>query len=132
MSNDLPEVRGMRADSVRGLRVEDLIAATVPATASQWPARDLLSQLPAEVREKALRYFDVYSQRYPRAGRPRASVGEALNAAFPWHRTREGADYWLRVYNDVMGLETITPCVPEVSTNHLTVNTVKLNDFFEY
>ena len=121
---------------IKGLTVEDLMAlsdkATVLATASQWPLRDLLSQLPAEARDKALLYYDVYVARNPGIRARWGTPGEALMAAFPWYRTREGAAYWLDIYRQVTGTETITTSVSMPSSNSLTISNKKFGGFFEY
>jgi hypothetical protein len=91
---------------------------------------DWLQELPDDSREIALLYFKVYHAKHPGIKPMRDSLGSALMAAFPWHKTKHGSEYWLNVYNQVTG--TITPYVPSTSSNSLTVNTKKINDFFEF
>lgn len=92
--------------------------------------REQLKQLPISVRELALRNYDAYSQRYAVPTHERESVGEALNAAFAWHRTKQGAAYWLDAYNEVMNLTCAL--IPDVPVPHVHINAIKLDEFFEF
>jgi hypothetical protein len=91
---------------------------------------DWLQELPDESREMALLYFKVYHANNPGIKVMRDSVGDALMAAFPWHRTKHGSRYWLEVYTQVT--KTLMPCVPSTYSNTLIHNNKKFNNFFDF
>ena len=113
------------------MRVEAIGAGTtVLATSSHRLISAWLSELPEAHRDSALKAWEAWRSRNPTIPQLRGSLGEALTCAFPWHKTRQGAEYWLEVYESVTG--TITPCVSTPSSNSLTINANKFGGFFEY
>lgn len=52
-----------------------------------------LKQLPGDIRQKAISYSDTKT-----LNETAFSLGHALVSAFSWSKTKEGYDYWDKIY----------------------------------
>jgi hypothetical protein len=66
--------------------------------------RDWLRLLPEEISKAA--FVNMASFRHDEGHIIAYSLGEALRQAFDWRRTHEGADYWTRLYREVVLMES--------------------------
>jgi len=84
------------------------------------PIREWLEELPEPAKSLALRNFDVYFERHPEIKVMRTSLAESLSCAFPWHRTKQGTEYWLDLYTAY--LENLIPRESTSSSNSLSTS----------
>ena len=112
------------------MTLDNLIGTTILPLIPKKPIRSWLAELPNPVRDIAIRNFDAWYERNPELKVMRGSLPEALMCAFPWHRTKQGAEYWLGLYEELTG--TVTTCISVPSTKPLIVKENKFGGFFEY